>query len=881
MKRRLPVPVISFFLSLAAFLLFLLLYGVLGSGNRTILRGDLYVQYVDFIRMFLRVLKGEEDFWYSFSIYYGSGTILTYAYYVFSPFNLLYLIEAVPVPVMTICIISIKIALSGAFFSLFARRVLGCNAPISLFFSLCYAMNGFAVSFHLNIIWLDAIFMLPVVMMLLFRLADTGRYLSLVPAWVYLFITNFYMAYMVGIFSALVFICLLICRMPAFDASGLKQAAKRLSGLVISVALAAGISAVILLPCAMFLISHMAEDNIAFSALATAIPDMLNSLFVGSMPDLDNHTPVMYCGLPVLLCLPFYFSSGEISFKEKLLSSALLVFYILGMLYLPLFMALHAFDYPNYYFFRYSFCVSFLLCSLCCRRISAGIQNISPRHLLIWGAFLITFYSFMTGLAPLTALSYHSVNDSSLLAVNLLFTALWCLIFFLLRLDRQRYRRIHILTLLSAFLILICELAVNGQISMLHTDMTPLSEAEYDSWYDAESTALSGLKEDKGLYRVIMRGESSYNAPSFFGYNGFNTFSSSDDYSMRTALYDLGISGTNRSITENGYTDLTYLLFSAAYEASILHPDASSAERESVLRKLPYSLPIAYMVSDSIRDYSPGEDPFENQEKLVYAMTGNRYRFFDRLRLEDISISSYNAGIRTVDEHHIFYKKTDLYPSAAVYFSVPKKEGRPFLLCFRQKDPIADATAPHILCAVDGCDVTTTLSYGCIYYGGNPNGSFSDDSETLAVFFDGQSRQDYPCKGMYFSRFDPTELSSLHRDLAPGGLDITAHHGGHIKGTVTVPSDKTTLFTSIPMDEGWHATVDGIAVSCEPILGDAFLSLSLTPGTHEITLDYTAPGAEAGAVITLLSLMLYLLLAVFSRRSFYHKASAEDDKPDQ
>ena len=67
MKKRVLYAFCAFLLSILAFCLFLTMYGVLGYGNYTILRGDLYAQYIDFISMYIRVLKGQENFWYSFS----------------------------------------------------------------------------------------------------------------------------------------------------------------------------------------------------------------------------------------------------------------------------------------------------------------------------------------------------------------------------------------------------------------------------------------------------------------------------------------------------------------------------------------------------------------------------------------------------------------------------------------------------------------------------------------------------------------------------------------------------------------------------------------------------------------------------------------------
>ena len=195
----------SFTLSVISFLIFLALYRVLGFGNRTLLRGDLYSQYIDFIHLFLRVLKGKEDFWYTFSQYYGSPTILTYAYYAFSPFNLLYLPEIISIPAMTAVIITLKIGLCGAFFSLFAKYVIKCSNVAAVFFAICYAMNSFNITLHFNIIWLESAYLFPILILLVCRLVKTGRWLSLVPVWILLFLSNFYMAFISGIFIAVAF----------------------------------------------------------------------------------------------------------------------------------------------------------------------------------------------------------------------------------------------------------------------------------------------------------------------------------------------------------------------------------------------------------------------------------------------------------------------------------------------------------------------------------------------------------------------------------------------------------------------------------------------------------------------------------------------------
>ena len=169
------------------------LCGILGYGNNTILSGDLFSQYTAFIQSFLHVLKGEGSFYYSFSIFLGNPATASYAYYCLSPFNLLYLIPGVSVSAMTLVIILLKLSLAAAMFQLYLAYGLKEKHPGSILFATAYALCTFAVSMFVHIMWLDALYTLPVIILLLIRYVNGASSLPLVPAYAYLFLTNFYM----------------------------------------------------------------------------------------------------------------------------------------------------------------------------------------------------------------------------------------------------------------------------------------------------------------------------------------------------------------------------------------------------------------------------------------------------------------------------------------------------------------------------------------------------------------------------------------------------------------------------------------------------------------------------------------------------------------
>ena len=82
------------FSALGVLLLFAVIWGgawLLYGEERTFLLGDALVQYVHFIKLFLRHLIRGESFDYSFEVGMGMPTRAIYAYYSLSPFNLVFL----------------------------------------------------------------------------------------------------------------------------------------------------------------------------------------------------------------------------------------------------------------------------------------------------------------------------------------------------------------------------------------------------------------------------------------------------------------------------------------------------------------------------------------------------------------------------------------------------------------------------------------------------------------------------------------------------------------------------------------------------------------------------------------------------------------------
>ena len=856
MKRFFSYPIRSFLLAGITWLLILLAKDILGFGNYTLLHGDLYVQYIDFISQFLRVLRGKEDFWYSFSVYLGSGTALNHAYYCLSPLNLLYLIDFIPIPTMTAVIIGLKFSLAAFTFTIFAEKVFRRSEWYICLFAVFYAFNSFSLSFYFNMIWLDALYLLPILVLLLFELADHGRFIGLTVCWVLLFITNFYLAYTLGIFSVLCFFFILFLRTEHFDRSTLQRYLRRSALFALSVLLAAGICAVLLLPAGMLLFSSSAADNYDFRELKATLPDILNSMFMGIMPFVDNDTPLLYCGLPCLLLLPFYYTCKGISKKEKILSLILQLFFITGMLFLPAFMLLHAFDFPNWYNFRFSYIFCFISCALACRRY--GLKSpIRLRHLLAYSIGLIFFFSFMIGFWPLQTTDLDITSGPVELALNSIFLLLWSCFLSLdpaspVFVKKQRTYKV------GACIMLLSEITISSALCLGHLGRLALTEEEYNQWYNAEKNAIETiLSEDHGLYRISVISENNDNAPAMFGYNGFNSFSSSDVYNVRNALHHLGVGTMNRAMYEYGYTPPVYMLFSRKYTVTL--PSAGSADNNPSITKEELSLPFGYMVSENIYQYTPGENPFTNQEQLLSLMTNTECHLYEAIAPEQLSVVSLNMQMDLSEDGYHFRRSSTLCPDALIRFSADNLNDQDFYIAFTREHAEGLAASADVLSAGNGYESTPMLSLGCIH-----KGLFSPENagqQAVAISFNSEILSDY-CDNILPVRYDPQSLLPIHDYLSQRVWDPEMDVHTILRGTVTATDDRCILFTGIPYENGWLAFVDDNPVPIHPAIEHAFIALELTSGIHEITLQYIAPGSKTGALISVFSIVTFIIISI-------------------
>ena len=85
-----------------------------------------------------------------------------------------------------------------------------------------------------------------------------------------------------------------------------------------------------------------------------------------------------------------------------------------------------------------------------------------------------------------------------------------------------------------------------------------------------------------------------------------------------------------------------------------------------------------------------------------------------------------------------------------------------------------------------------------------------------------------------------------------------------IKGTVTV-IQQGVLFIAIPFENGWSVYVDGEKVNMRKA-NEGFIGVELEAGTHDISMKYVCPGLIKGIIVTVFSILLFILFHVLEKR---------------
>lgn len=865
MGKKYKYEALSFSLAFMAITIAYALIGIFPFGDKSVLIIDMYGQYIDYHTALYDIIKSGDfsQLLYSWNVGMGCSFIGLIAYYLASPLLFIMLLFPRTHILEAIFLINlIKISICSLTFFIMLKYLFNKKNLYMVIFSLLYALMSFNIVYSQNIMWLDAIYLLPLCILGVEKIIREDKIKILTISLIILFVTNFYMAYMVGIFIFLYFI-VIINSSPKYIET--KSKLNKFYRFCISTAIAVCCSMFIILPTFLALRStgNMEPVNILLD-INFSLFDLLGKLIIGASDNIMNGLPNIFSGTICIILIPLYFFNTKFRYKERILNLALLLFLIISLNISWLNLFWHAFDIPTGFVYRFSFLVSFLIILLSFK-IMNSIKDINAKY-------IITSTLIYVGILILVQkIGLENINDRYVL-LTIIFVILYGFIIHYINKVSDK-KLISIVLLITVF----AEIILNSFLLFKGLDKQYSYTNRQDFLYNIQARnnyIKEILDNDSEFYRVETFDIRSRNDSMNLGYSGITHFSSFTNHKLKSLLDNLGITGSeyplvlwyqNSMEITDSLLGVKYLVASSvddrAYEKKYINDNETTFINDNALS-------IAYMVDEDITSFKSNNNNniFDNQNRLMNSLMGKSPEEIDYVNyyynINDIDIEMYNLTMEIVDGKSIF-RKIDNNDSAYIKLLILKEQNEIDL------DEVSK----------DRYYVSLPVNNNVKVYIDNLEGiEFNPESIQPSNFI--TNRKDINSIKVELLENELTinsdkisdsikmfDYDSFKRDidiLKSAQIKNLVIDNNRVSGKVFA-NENQVLLTTIPYNKGWRAYIDGEKVEVLDI-DEGLLAIDVSKGEHEIELTYIPLGLIDGCTILLATSSLILIVYVINKR---------------
>ena len=838
-------------------------------GDRTILTVDLYHQYCPFLVAFRNKVLSGESLFYSWNDGLGQEYYAAYANYAASPLNIFSLFfTAKTMPVFIMFVTCFRAGLASTFMLMFLsandhKRI----DNITVVFSSSYALCGWFISFFWNIMWCDAVVLLPLIALGLRQLLVERRIGLYIISLAIAIVSNYYAGYFLCLFLVLFapsyYLVLFSREKPKGDPGRL--CFKTFIGAAVRFAfssiLAAGASAALTIPTYLILknCSATGDQLKADYSLQTSLFDFFGRLMVAANPNIRDGMANVYSGIVIVLLLPLFFMLPKrtgIKLKHKIVFGTLLAIMYLSLTNRTLNFIWHGFHFPNQIPYRESFLMSFLLIFigfLTIRRIrSLGVKYVTGA-VLSSAAFLVLYEKFGTG------------NEGYLqIGVTLLFLIIQGAALHTVSNINARKTEFFLETLLTVTMMFEMFAASLISIGLVCKHEGFTSYSPYGRNYvdvAAYVNEVEGTEGHMNFERSELYPNNICDLQSLYNVKGLSIFSSTARESFVKYMRNYGFHNNNINGLRNaGLTRVTATLLSVRNLVEIDKTQSVPALFEQEYKgKIVTSwgnkdaLSVGYMTDPAVIDYAPDYDKnidvFDKTNAWVRSMGAPDV--YKPVTL----IAGETSGLNTVDRENqvMAFTVSNNVPNNEYSFNVTienadigsdiylyansKKGGSVTVECGDSSRKFEIRSFQIISCGVfDGTPIHVYVKY-----------SESPSSNIT----------------LYGYQLDRAGYDQMLEKFSDEQLVVSKYDATSIEGHIDVKEDGL-LFLTIPYAEGWSAIVDGKEAEIVPVQ-DALMGIRLGQGNHDVALKYTPAGFKAGLIISVASVvMIAAVIAVSS-----------------
>lgn len=820
-------------------------------GPSSLLTVDLGQQYVDFFAYFRNIiLHHPSALFYSFSKGLGGEMLGTNAYYLFSPLNLILLFFPGKWLTSGIMVLTlVRYGLAGLTFAWLLLRTRLQNGFRIWAFSTAYALNGWMIANQLNMIWLDAMIILPLIIWGLLKLIHDGR-LGTYIAWLaVMMIDNYYMAWMICLFTILV----VLWQLPTLAdwRTRLRATGRYLASSVAG----AGIAAITLLPT--FYALTTSKGTYTETAISSKLEyqplKMLGKLVPGSFDfnQMPSGQPNIYIGMLLMIGAGLYFFNSRVKWSQRLVAGLVTIFFILSFCYEPLDLLWHAGQFPVWYPYRFSFIFAFW-CILLAARV------LQPSYQLQWpGALAILIISglvfWLTGQLKLSYLS----TSQRLIGLGFVVVSLAALM-----IARRNSPRLYDFLIV---LIVACDVGTSAFTSL--NKIAYVSQDEFGKYTQQLDQASRQLKRhDSGFYRIAKTFMRTKDDPMQGDFYSADHFGSTLEPPIPAFMGAIGQPAGDGFVSYDNGTQVSDALLGFKYTMTARHHGIENGDQIMPLsgyrpdwtrlpkvdqtkmitsRKNAAALPIAFGASSEIFQLGKATlDPLSYQSQIFQALAGRPINqpLFTVQNFTSVQFNNVQAAHQITGT--TFRKQNLLKPATIkLKFTPPTNDSYYLTLGPEVKDSAAISLNRRDFSQYDTYRDTVVINLAHHQKGKPVTITFRLKKTSARL----QNVSVYCLKQRAFN-------NSL-KALQQSPLKIQKATPTSIKGTVHIHHGQSALMTTIPAATGWHVRIDGQRVQPRTVIS-TFMALPITSGTHQVEFYYRPPFLILGAVITVISLGL-------------------------
>ncbi len=858
-------------------------------GDVTILRMDLYHQYGPLFSELSDRVTDFESLLYSWNSGGGSSFLGNFYNYLSSPLAIVMIIfghKNMPEAIATM--ILVKAVLASFTFSYYLTKRNKLYSPLVTAFGVLYACSGYFIAYYWNVMWLDSFYLFPLVMLGIDYLITQRKMKLYVITLSLTILTNYYMGYMVCIFSVLYFIYTYFSQNNVTD-TYFGRLAKRESGFkgfitwgynnVRNSKLAdssfrfafASLSAGMLVAFALIPIYFILKSC---SATSGTWPQEFKTYF--SIFDfLANHLaylnptirssgtdvlPNVYCGILTVMLVPLYLFSKKISLKEKIFSVG-----FLGIMFASFYTNIlnfiwHGLHFPNDLPYRFSYMYSFLLLVFAFKALM-NIKEYTTRQIIGVGTATVFFVILVQEIG--------SKNFSEIgVWICVAFVGIYCLALGILKNDKY--------PALAAAALVLCSVCAEYTVANTNNYSMDQTKTNFVGDYDGFREIKTQIDEYEGNddYRMELTSLRARMDPCWYDYNGVSTFSSMAYEKVSNMQSHMGMfSNYINSYTYHRQTPVYNAFFALDYIVdnntgsktqmnTQIYKEIASFDKYTAYENL-YQLPIAFRVNPDILQWSHDNvNPFEVQSSLFGSSTGI-HTVYNDMEMTSVSGNGVDCTDLTFSDAGYYPYTVTENTMPSISFELTVKESGNAYIYLKSSNSDIDAITVSL---PDGTAVSQNidtkphiLDLGYLEAG--------DTVQIYAPFNAMNEGYLY----LFGVTLDMESFEKGYNQLKADSLNVTKFDDTVIEGTINA-SANGILYTSINYDEGWSVYIDGEKVPAESFydLGDkALIGVDITKGEHSVVFKYTPRGMYIGIAISAVTLLLLVALCFVTKSKVF------------